>query len=102
MKVIYISDDGKIFDNEIDCEDYEWKLKHPLNDIRFYDKDNNELNNVFSEDTYNITEKVVVTSERALKDLEEFANYTGFCCYYDINECGEWVFDMKMETFVKV
>ena len=102
MKIIYVSDDGKEFDNEFDCKDYEWRLKHPLSDICFYDKDNNILIDIFSEDTYMITEKVTVFSEGALKDLEEFANYTGFLAYYNIDECGEWVFDYNKEGFVKV
>lgn len=102
MKTIYISDDGKIFEDEFECKDYEWRLKHPLTDICFYDKDNNVLTDIFSEETYSLTERVVITSESTLKDLQEFADYTGYCCYYDIDECGEWVFDYKKETFVKV
>lgn len=31
MKVIYEADDGTRFTNALDCEDYEWKLKHPWN-----------------------------------------------------------------------
>ena len=102
MKIIYIADDGKEFDNEFDCERYEWELKHPLNGISFYDKNNNELGNIFSTDTYCTTEKVVVSNESALKSLKEFADYTGFCCYHNIKECGEWVFNDDEETFVKL
>ena len=102
MKAIYISDDGKIFEDEWECMDYEWRLEHPLTNIHFYDENNKELTDIFSEESYSKTEKVVVSSEKTLKELQEFANYTGFCCYYDIDECGEWVFDYKKETFVKV
>lgn len=102
MKAIYISDDGKIFEDEWECKDYEWRLKHPLTDIHFYDENNNELTDIFSEESYSKTEKVVVSNEKTLKELQEFADYIGFYCYYDIDECGEWVFDYKKEGFIKV
>lgn len=102
MKVIYIADDGKEFSEEYECLDYEWKLNHPfLKDVLFYGKHNKKLDDVFSENTYNITEKVVVPNEEALKDFHEFAHYCGFCCYMDIDECGKWKFDYEKETFVK-
>ena len=102
MKVIYIADDGKEFDNEYDCESYEWKLNHThLYEICFYDKDGNKLEDPYSEDTYNNSERIVVSTEVAMKELHELAHYTGYCCYYDIIECGEWYFDDKAETFVK-
>lgn len=102
MKVIYIADDGKEFDNEYDCENYEWELNHThLNEIRFYDKDGNKLNDAYSEDTYINAEIIVVSNENAIKELQEFAIYTGYCCYEDITECGEWHFDYKKDTYVK-
>jgi len=37
MRVVYIADDGKEFNDEWDCRDYEWKLNHPaINDICMY------------------------------------------------------------------
>ena len=54
MRTVYIADDGKEFDDEWECKDYEWKLNHHhLNDVRFYDKDEMRLRDIFSEDTYN-------------------------------------------------
>lgn len=101
MKVLYIADDGKKFENKFDCLEYEWKLNHPsLKDICFYDKDNNLLEDIFSDKIYQITEKVVVTNKDQLGDLFEFARYTGFCSYYDIIDCGEWVFNGNI--FVKI
>lgn len=103
MKIIYISDDGKVFEDRCECEDYEWKLAHPyLDDVYLYDIDNNRLEDVLSEDTYYITEKIVVQNENALKDLRALANYTGFCCYFDVKECGEWVFNMDKQTYIKI
>ena len=38
MRTVYIADDGKEFDNEFDCEHYEWILNHPnLKYIKIYD-----------------------------------------------------------------
>ena len=103
MKVIYIADDGKFFDDEFECEDYEWKLNHPyLEDIYFFDKDNNRLSDIFSDESYGETERVVVLNEKAVKDLHDFVEYTGFCSYESINECGDWVFNEKECEFVKV
>lgn len=102
MKVIYIADDGKEFNNAYDCESYEWKLGHThLNEICFYDKDGNKLDDAYSENTYNNVEIIVVPNEDAVKELQELARYTGYCYYEDIVECGEWQFNYKKETFVK-
>lgn len=44
MKVIYEADDGTRFTNAVDCEDYEWKLKHStINKIKFYNSNDKEL-----------------------------------------------------------
>lgn len=102
MKVIYIADDGKEFDDELACEDYEWKLNHPhFKDVHFYDEDGNELDDVFSEGTYNKTEKIVIPNNDALNDFQDFAEYTGFCCYDGVVDCGEWNFDNDTAEFVK-
>ena len=40
-------------------------------------------------------------NEDAVKELQELGRYTGYCCYEDITECGEWYFNYKKDTFVK-
>jgi hypothetical protein len=101
MRAIYIADDGTQFDDRFDCEDYEWKLNHPhLKDVHIFDKDGNKFDNVFSEDAYNYSDKIVVTSNGAVKDLHDLANYTGYCYYEHVNEVGEWRFDETKEKFV--
>ena len=78
------------------------ELNHThLNEICFYDKDGNKLDDIYSENTYNNVERIVVPNENAAKELQELARYTGYCCYGDITECGEWQFNYKKETFVK-
>lgn len=103
MRIKYIADDGTEFDDETLCEDYEWKLNHPhLKDIHVFDEGGNEFKDIFSEDTYNQSAKIVVDTIEAVKDLQDLGIYTGYNCYEDIDDVGEWVFDLKKETFVKV
>lgn len=102
MRVIYIADDGKEFNEEYECLEYEWKLNHPfLKDIILYDEHDEKLDDIFSEDTYNMAEKIIVPNKMALNDIRELSDYTGFCAYDDIVECGEWVFNREKGTFVK-
>lgn len=103
MRTIYIADDGTQFDNEFDCEDYEWKLSHPnLKDVHIFDKDGNEFEDIFSEDAYNYSSKIVVSSDEAAKEMQDLANFTGYCYYEHINKAGEWIFDDSKEEFIEV
>ena len=70
MRVVYIADDGKEFDNEFDCEHYEWMLNHPnLKYIKIYDNRTGELfDDIMTDDAYNYGDKVVIPTEFALKD----------------------------------
>lgn len=102
MRVIYVADDGTEFSDEFECEDYEWKIKHPhLNDVCLYDANNNQLTNLFDEETYFNTEKIVVPNDFAAADLREFAKYTGYCGYSSIISKGIWVFDNSRSKFVR-
>lgn len=101
MRTIYIADDGTQFNDEWDCRDYEWKLNHPnLKHIHVFDKNGNEFEDIFSEDAYNYSEKIVVTSNEAVKELQDLARYTGYYCYEHINKVGVWKFDECKERFV--
>lgn len=94
MRTIYIADDGKQFDDEIDCIDYEWKLKrNHLSEIEIYDENGRKLENIFLENSYNKSEKVVVKSQEAANDLHDFAKYTGYCEYYKITSPGVWIWN---------
>ena len=99
MRVVYIADDGKEFDDEFECEEYEWILKHPhLKEIKCYDKIGKPLENIVSEDTYNRCERIVVPTEECVAELSELADYAGFCDYSDITEPGIWLFDMERKS----
>ena len=50
MRTVYIADDGREFSDMYDCKDYEFMLNHPcLNNVYFYDKDGERLNEVISD-----------------------------------------------------
>lgn len=102
MKIIYVADDGTQFDNEFECEDYEWQLayKH-INDVYFFDKDQNRLGDAFSCETYNKADIISVLNKDALQALHELADYTGFLSYLDVTECGIWTFNYDVAKFVK-
>lgn len=99
MKIIYVSDDGKQFDNEDDCYIYESILAHPnLKNVCFYDIDGNEYHADISLDTYDDDsiyqkgEKVVIHNEEELKDFLWISHDAGWCEFYAfINAVGTWV-----------
>lgn len=93
MKVIYIADDGTEFNDECDCEQYEWLQSHKdLEKVLFYNSNGIQHKNYFSQDDYDTTDKIIVQTDSALNDLKCLADYTGFCSYGDITSCGTWVF----------
>lgn len=96
MKVVYycIAEDGTIFGDEWDCEDYEWKLAHKeaLDKVEFYDKNGTKLCDWISNDTYNSVQKIIVSDKESIQALHELAQYTGYCLYEEITETGTWVF----------
>ena len=104
MKIIYIADDGKQFDDEFECEHYEWILNHPgIKEICFYDEDGNMFEDIFDEKTYEYTMKIVAPTDQAVKELHELSKRTGFCAYRNIDSAGTWVWkDGLNGRFVKV
>lgn len=95
MRIVYIADDGTQFDNEYECEHYEWSLNHQnIYNIQMYDGDGNILVNFSSQDTYENADKVIVPDNAALEDLHELARLTGFCYYHQIESPGTWEFRM--------
>lgn len=94
MRIIYIADDGKKFDDQFECEHYEWLLNHPhLKDIKCYDKDGNKFEDIMADDTYNYCYKIIVPTDKAAKELNDLAKYTGYCYYSHITEAGTWIYE---------
>lgn len=102
MKIIYIADDGKKFDEEWKCKEHEFKISHShLKTIEFYDKNGKRLTDPMEEETYNNCIKIIIHSIEESNDLIEMVDYTGFSGYCDIIDIGTWIFDDKEGTFVK-
>lgn len=102
MKTLYIADDGKKFENEYECRNYEFCISHPhLKTIELYDRHGKKLTNPLDDETYFNFTKIVVHSKEELADLYNAADHTGFTGYYDIKSSGTWVFDQDKEKFVK-
>lgn len=93
MRTIYIADNGKEFDDQFKCEDYEWLLNHPhLKNVKCYDKDGKQLEDIMEDDTYNYCYKIIVPTDEAVKELNDLADYAGFCFYLHITETGTWIY----------
>lgn len=102
MKTLYIADDGKQFEYEYECINYEFDILHPhLKTIELYNGNNEKLTDPLDEDTYSSFTKIIIHSEEELIDLYCAADYAGFTGYYDIKGVGTWVFDQDREKFVK-
>lgn len=103
MKIIYEAFDGTQFDNEFVCTDYEWAKNHTegLRDIIFHGKNGEIYYDKLHENTYNNVMHIEILSEEGLKTLKDIADYTGFCCYYDVDSIGKWSWNKKEEKFKK-
>lgn len=95
MKILYQANDGTIFENEWNCEEYEAKMEHPyLKDIEFFTEKgcpyfiNND--NFLSDDTYGDCWKIIIHNVNELKDLAWLADYCGWCEFGQITEPGTW------------
>ena len=96
MKIIYIADDGKQFNNEFDCEHYEWLLNHPnLKYIKIYDEKDELIEDVLSDDAYNYAQKIIVPTDLAAKELQDWAVYAGYCYFEHITTAGTWIYEEK-------
>ena len=104
MRIVYIADDGKEFDDEFECEHHEWMLNHQnLKYIKIYDNRTGELfDDIMTDDAYNYGDKVIVPTESALKDLYDWATYSGYCYFHQITEVGTWIFNEKENIYERV
>ena len=55
-----------------------------------------------TDDAYNYGDKVVVPTESALKDLHDWASYSGYCDFNQITEIGIWLFNENEKVYEKV
>lgn len=85
---IYVSEDGKIFNDEFDCLEYEISYKINKSTISMYDKSNNPLRDFTSHETWNKVETVKIISDYDVEVIKEIYEFTGF--YDNINKKGTW------------
>lgn len=98
MKVIYVADDGKQFDDKYDCIDYEFNLRvtEGMDQITIVDENGSWVRTpLTSEDTYNSANEIIVTGMTGVRTLQEISDYTGFTAYEDIDVPGVWKWDSK-------
>lgn len=91
----YESEDGKIFNDEMDCIRHEAKLLYENSGVRFYRHDWSEIDFiVYNDYTYNICDYVVI--DRKNKNSERFVDFVndnfGWCLLKD-------AYDMDGDTF---
>ena len=102
-KTVYIAFDGKEFDNEYDCREYELntKLKDIGDDLLLYDKNGKKIEKIDNQLLAESIDYIVVKSEKAYEYFVEQMDYFGLnypdyynspiCSYcYDYDE-NEWI-----------
>lgn len=106
MKVIYIADDGKEFEDYWECREYEFLLNHPhLKTITFYskygvqifihEKEYYIMRN--DEQFYEDVEYIIIHNENELADFMDFIQKAGYISFQTIDSIGEW--KMNYETY---
>jgi len=109
--IIYLSDDGKVFTDELECGEYEFKLSHPhISEIEFYDIDGQMLS-IDNENYFESLEKICdkadeirIPTEDARKELFELRDMISLpCAMDDIDSIGTWLYWRSLldEGFVK-
>lgn len=100
MKIIYVANDGKQFDNEVECLSYEWLQDHPLlSGVEFLDENGDRLYDLLSEDTYNNVVTIIIPNANVYREFRALARYTGYCAYADIDYAGTWVWNNRAGNF---
>ena len=102
-KTIYITFDGKEFDNEYDCREYELntKLKDIGDDLLLYDKNGKKIEKIDNQLLAESIDYIVVKSEKAYEYFVEQMDYFGLnypdyysspiCSYYYDYDENEWI-----------
>lgn len=103
MKIVYIADDGTIFDEGFKCIEYEIKLKYGkiLDSVQFFDDKEQKLNWSFDESFDNDVFRIIITSNEQLEALYALSDYGGNPEFEFIDEPGTWEQD-EDGTFNKI
>ena len=102
-KTVYIAFDGKQFDDEGDCREYELntKLKDIGDDLLLYDKNGKKIEKIDNQLLAESIDYIVVKSEKAYEYFVEQMDYFGLnypdyynspiCSYYYDYDENEWI-----------
>ena len=93
MRTVYIADDGTQFDNEYECETYEFNLTISDHNLKFYDAGGTLLDYPITDSRiYNLSDKVIVPDEQSLNVLRKVSYANGWCEFDYIDSIGEWIY----------
>lgn len=103
MKIIYEAFDGKQFDDDYDCESYEFQKQIlEKTGIRVFDRQRRKLPNLNFTGQYYDTDgtehRVVIHDEDDLRDMKEIQKFTGMYC--DIDSIGTWYYSDNSNMLV--
>lgn len=103
MKVYYEANDGTIFNDQFECEEYEFlqSIEDDLNYLIFYDAEGNILRHPLNEAEYGLCQTITALTPNAITALHKIVDYTGFCEYSSITSTGNWEWE-EGKGFVKV
>ena len=102
-KTIYVAFDGKEFDDEGDCREYELntKLKDIGDDLLLYDKNGKKIEKIDNQLLAESIDYIVIKSEKAYEYFVEQMDYIGLnypdyynspiCSYYYDYDENEWI-----------
>lgn len=92
MRTIYIADDGTWFDDEFECEGYEFLCNLPEDHLEFYSANGKLMSgSPLDSHIYNFSEKIVIPDEISLEHLHKVADFCGWCEWDRIDSIGTWV-----------
>ena len=83
----YLADDGTIFEDEDLCYEYELMLLAKKTNVKFY-IGRNRLRDLMNEELHYQVNKVIISSEKDIVDIERFNEVFGV--YDNIKSIGIW------------
>lgn len=103
----YIADDGKVFEDQYECIEYEMLEDNPyINDIKFFDENGNKLTFKSTDDFdsfFGNVYKIVIDNDDQVKSLKKLGDFYGWIdALESINEVGTWVYYDGFETFIRI
>lgn len=101
---IYEAEDGRQFDDAVECEEYEIRLEAEKTPLKVYGKHNKRIHDIWNNEAYNQSYKIVIPSTEALGMLDRLQKFYGFYSNIPINSdgLGTWKYNDKNDDWEKV